>query len=149
MAEFENVYASLVSFCQDFITTEAPGAEFVDFDQHATIGTLPKKDLIGLRSLAIDFSTPTFDVEVLFCVSTEPGTDASLFRHRALLGGLLPRLMPSCNIPYLDAETGMRLGQLNIANGTQLVAMSRVDIRAFQQVAVTLLGDRGLEPRTS
>jgi len=140
MGEYVNTYASLVKFLQGFITENAPGGEFLDFDQHADIDKLPAKDVIGLRGFSVDVSSATMGVQVLFCLTTYD--DKSGFRHRALTDKLFTALLPTKNIPYVDADTGAVLGYLVANDETSVLPITKASTRVFQQITVNLLADR-------
>lgn len=140
MAEYNNLYASLVKFSQDFIQTLTTPATFVDFDNHADIDTLPNTDIVGIRAMMVDTAEKVMNVNVMFGVSTED--DKNLFRHRDIVDKLFTALQPTKRISYIDAVNGVALGYLIIQGGTTVVPITRALIRPFQQISVSLLGDR-------
>jgi hypothetical protein len=140
MAEMKNIYASLTSFTQDFIAGRPHPATFVDFDNHAEEVTLPDGDLIGLRGLSVDTSGTTMTIMVMFCVSTVD--DTNLFRHRDIVDALFTKLLPTKSLSFLDADNGVALGYLKVADGTQVLPIAKATTRSIQQIAVSLLADR-------
>lgn len=143
MSEFQNIYASLVSFINDFnsnTTTGTPG--FLDFDQHEEIDKIPNTDLVGMRGLSVTADGVTYTAEVLIVVST--WDDTSLFRLRAYIDELFGKLLPGMSIPFKNATTGDEAGYLAVRSGTSVIPIARSEKRSFQQIAVNLLGDRKL-----
>ena len=140
MAEFNNLYASLVRFTNDFIAALPTTATFVDFDQHADIDTLPAGDIVGIRSMMVDTTDKVLSINVMFGVSTED--DKNLFRHRDTIDRLFTALQPTKRVEYVDAVSAEALGYLIIQGGTTVIPISRALIRPFQQISVSLLGDR-------
>jgi hypothetical protein len=142
MAEYEDIYASIVKFTQDFIKTlpnDIP-ATFVDFDQHASADTLPSTSLVGIRGLSVDSGDVTLSVTIGFGISTVD--DKNMFKHRKVVDRLFTLLQPTKTIPFRNATTGNSYGYLKVAAGTLVLPVSRAKTRAFQEIAVNLLGDR-------
>lgn len=139
---FEDIWASLVSFCQSQIAElklagVSADLQYYDFDSFSGVTVIPNKDLIGLQGFSLDIEKQLVVVEVIFNVSTRDD-DTYLTRHRKLLGHMLRVSLPGTQIPHVDALTGAPLGTLVIGANVSLFPIQRVLNRSSQGVGVEL-----------
>ena len=140
MAEFNNIYASLANFLQEFIVGLDYSVTFFDFDQFVTLDGLPLENILGMRGFDVRSGTTTMEVTVMFTVTTVD--DSSMFIHRDILDKLFTVCQPTQVVPYLDADSGVKLGQFVVKAGTEILPVHRSPARTFQNMVVHLLGDR-------
>jgi len=140
MAEYNNIYASLSNFLQGFIGTLPYNVVFYDFDQFVTLDALPFENILGMRGFTVDSGPITMDVKVMFTVTTVD--DTSMFDHRDILDQLFTLCQPTQKIPYLDATSGLILGNFIVGGGTTILPVHRSPARTFQNMIVNLHGDR-------
>ncbi len=131
----EDFYASLVSFCQDQVSTLISNGvsstlQYVDYDAHSQLVDLPKTDLLGIASLHWSNDGHFFDVGC--SVGCSVWDDTNLFRHRKILGWVTSLLIPSSEIPLLDADTGDKKGWLRVSGSLAVMPMTTSEQRSLQ-----------------
>jgi hypothetical protein len=131
----ENAWVSLVAFIQTLRDKlEADGVlndpKYIEWDAHASIMDLPASDLIGLSAFAVSDDA---NVAVINCaVGVATYNEENLFRLRKASAILFEALRPTKVIPYLDATTGDRLGEIKLISGTSAHPVARADVRSLQ-----------------
>ena len=145
---YENIFASLVKFTQDFIAENAsisPDVDFVNWDAHASLNMLPNKDLIGFGNLGVNTDDAFHHIEVSFGVSTVD--DLNLFRHVKLISKLHSKLLPEKQIPLIAADDGRDLGVMIVVDNTDVLPVAKTETRPIQFIMVslesTVTSDRG------
>ena len=132
-----NAWASLVSFTQDIkdrLNSEGilENAEYIEWDAHANINDLPQKDVIGLTSFALLDEGNMLTVNGAIGIGTF--NEKSLFRLRKGSALIFELLKPTLTIPYLDADSGFHINDIVLQSGTNLLPVSRADVRSIQFV---------------
>lgn len=143
MSFHKHFRSSLIKFCQtqlDELMSEDIiniNSQYVDFDAHAQLTSLPEVDLLGTANLNWLVDEKTFDIDVMIGVSTF--RDANMFRHHETIDFLADRLMPEKQIAVIDANLATTLGWMVITNGTQLLPIMKTETRSVQFLQVGLL----------
>lgn len=135
MADYANIYASLVKF----LTLIPSAPQYVDLDEHVGLDNIPDGDFLSTRGLSVAADV-TMEVDVLIGVSTVD--DIGMFRHRGWIDQLFSRLQPGQSLPFLDATSGAELGYLKVLDGTHVTPVARTQTRALQEIQVTFVTDR-------
>lgn len=138
---------SLLRFCND--TKEALIADgvvtdmdVVNFDAHATMASLPNKDVIGIKSFSWTEEETLAVVTVLFGVSTI-NDDVNLSRHNDIIDYWTSKLMVSDQIQLFDPNTDpvVEIGWMVITDGTDVLPISNTSTRPLQLIAVNMKSD--------
>lgn len=140
---YKNLWSSLVASCQERITElKALGIsedlQYYDFDSFAGVAALPEKDLLGLSGFSLQIDNKKLYIAVMINISTR-NDDEYLTRHRAIINYMLDALIPTTQIPYIDADTGDRIATLQVAEGTGALPITGVFNRSVQSIDVDLL----------
>ena len=137
---YRDVQASCLRFCSNFSAAH-PTLVVENFDAHGDESTLPPQDIIGLSSLSISVDNKMVSISLMFGISTL--VDTNLFRITELIDTLLNELLPTKQIPLLDADTGIQNGYLAIQNGTRVLSVGGSAARPLQYIMVNLLASYG------
>jgi len=147
MAEVRNLYVSLVRFVKDFIA-DAPSfgidtkIEFVNFDAHAQLTSLPAADVVGISDFSFQLDEKFIHLLCGFGISTL--NDVDLMRHIMLLDALFERLKPTKTIPVFDAYTTDKRGWMVVTDDVTLLPMANTETRGAQFLLVKLETDQTL-----
>jgi hypothetical protein len=130
-----NLHASVLRFCSDFAETH--GLTSVNFDAHADDSSLPPGDVVGMSGLSWDVDDEILSVNVLFGITTQE--DTNLFKLIEKMDLLFDLLLPTKLIPAYDADTGERIGEFVVRNGTKALPVQGTEARPLQFVMVGLV----------
>ena len=136
MSHYNDIWASIVKFCQTFATANAP-LTVVNLDAHADLTSLPTSDIIGPKNYMLDYNEGTQVASVMLVVSTLD--DENLFRLDGLMGKLYQQLTPGKTIPFINADTGATMGVLKIMDGTSVSPVARTNSRPVKFVGIDLV----------
>lgn len=135
----DNISASLLAFCKSFgeamLAQENIPLEVVDFEAVQEELELPMRDVVGPSHLMLEVDEHELTITCLIGCSTY--VDGNNFRLRKLSGYLFEELKPTKCIPLLDADTGVVLSSMVVANGTRMMPVTGGD-RPARFFAVTL-----------
>lgn len=138
---YKDIRASLFKFCAVFIDDMVGGLletkiEPFDFDAHGETQKLPENDLIGVANMVISTEGPLATTVCVFGISTNG--DLNLFRMTDLVAEMYERLLPGKQFPLVDAITGVELGKMTVADGTEASFVMRAEQRPLKFIGVTL-----------
>ena len=121
----EDLWASIIGFVDSIIdeaTSSGVTCQFINYDAHANIETLPNANLIGPAEFS--FENMGQSVFNLTCaVGFSMVDDPEQFNHRLVSGIISKKLEPETTIPILKASTGMAIGFLTLEAPTSLLPM--------------------------
>lgn len=112
---------------------------YLNLDEHAAVNEFPSNDVVGLWSFAVDEDPVSFTIHAAVGISTI--NDPGLFRHYELAARFFERLRGERKIEYVDADDGRIISWIVLVNGTNLMPMSRAEIRPIQFVMFSGLLD--------
>lgn len=136
----EDLYTSVMRFCDDFRIAQAPdySLKVVNFDAHADESTLPESDIIGISSFTSETEVFT-DVMVLIGISTLD--DPGLTRHMKLVSRLYEKLLPESRHKVYSTATGQSRGIMVVSGGIRLMPISSSNARPLQFIGVGFTTD--------
>lgn len=145
MSLYRDRFLSLVKFCKatsaecaSALSIQAP--EFVNFDAHANLDTLPQRDILGITGYSIHMDDKFPTIFVGFALSTYQ--DKDMLRHMAIMDILFSRLEVNSTISTYRTEHPTQVdGYMIVANGPLLEPVELMDIRTLQVLNVRLLND--------
>lgn len=133
-----NIHSSLLRFCSDF-AINYQGMEVVNIDAHADESTVPDADFVGISGMSIDVDEHAVGVKVMFGISTLD--DTNLFRMIDRMDVLFDKLLPTRTLIVYDADTGVKVGDLIVTNGTRMMPVGGSEARPLQYIMVSLLSN--------
>jgi len=148
MKVYENLWASTLKFCNDFANRAqanglSPDIEVYDFDAMGGFEALPETDLIGPADFQVETRKGLFYITTMVGITTE--NDLNGFRLNKLVAELFNKLLPEQSFPYVDAETGGKIGKMKVMDGTSVLPMARNSkSRPLKMIAVEVGTDRAV-----
>ncbi|MGO4302255.1 hypothetical protein [Cupriavidus sp. RAF12] len=135
---YADLFSSILKFCGDVAPMIGAGdAKVVNFDAYDTDDEqMPAGDLIGPAQYALTVDEHLAKVTVMIGVMT--AEDPNLFRLNAVVGKLLNYLLPGKSFWAVSAETGEKLGDLMVENGTQVFPILADSVRPMKFIGVRL-----------
>lgn len=141
---YRNITTSLVKLINDFRTTNAPEAAYIDWDAHAQISELPTEGaLMGPAGAGIAEEEDGIHVVFSFGVSTYQ--DPNLFRLRELSSELFGLVAPGSTIPIYDhaaIEAGgdiVPVSWMVVTTPVALTPVTKAELRSVQFVEANAL----------
>ena len=138
----KSLHTSMLRFISEFANEY--GLETVNMDAHGDESTLPQKDFIAVSGLSWDVDDGFLNVNVMFGISTLE--DTNLFRLVELVGELFEKVLPTMRINAYDADTGEKVGNFVVRNGTRALPVGGSTVRPLQYVMVGLLSTTTFSP---
>lgn len=135
---YDNVVVSLIRFVEDFRKEFMADADYVEWDGHAELSELPKKDVIGMAGCGLAEDQPGL-YEVVFGVQVSTWGDPNLGRLRKLVSRLRGRLVPETRITVYNHDTAAEDSWLVTATPLAVLPVARAETRAIQAVEVRAL----------
>lgn len=134
---YENVVASLIRWIQDHREAHQPGAEYVDWDAHASITELPVTPMVmGPAGCGLTEETPgEYEVVCSFGVATYQ--DENLFMLRKAISRLFGQLKIGAKIPIYDADTGQVISWMIVSSPRSVTPVTKAEVRSLQFVNLT------------
>lgn len=131
----KSLHSSMLRFISDFAVEH--DLAIVNMDAHADESTLPSKDFIAMSGLSWDVDDELLSVNIMFGISTLE--DSNLFRLIDLFGDLFEKVLPTSRINAYSADTGEKVGDFVVRNGTRALPVGGSTARPLQYVMVGLL----------
>lgn len=137
-----HLFKSCVKLCVD-VAKEAvdaglsPDIQFVNFEEHSTLYTLPNADVLGIGSFNVVLGTEAIVVDIGFAVSTI--NDDKMFRHAQIVDMLARYLTPAKSLPVYSANDLSKIGFMAVTEGTTLRYVERTEQRNIRMVMASML----------
>lgn len=131
---YNNVWASLLKRCQDFILDFkmlglSENLQIIDWDAHANIEDLPPVDLLGPSGLGMMYEK---EGEIItFTIGVATYQDDNLFMLRRMVGLMYDALLPEKQFTIYDHETLKPLMPATIVEAS-VSPVSKSEVRALQ-----------------
>lgn len=135
---YADLFSSILKFCNDVVPVIGAGDfEVVNFDAYDSDDEqMPAGNLIGPAQYALTVDEHLAKVTVMIGVMT--ADDPNLFRLNAVIGKLLHYLLPGKSFWAVNADTGDRIGDLMVENGTQVFPILADSVRPMKFIGVRL-----------
>jgi len=126
---YRNTFATLIKFCQTFITNNPgyTGLSYFDFDTAGALNTYPANDVLGLSAFELEEINGQQVATALIGVSTVD--DVSYLRLREIADKLYDLLQPEAKILMVNASNGNVIGYLTVMSGTAVYPLAKADNR--------------------
>lgn len=139
MDVYNDVAASLLKYCNDFITRNSINATFkvYDFDAFGAESELPPENLIGIAEYSIENVDRQYYATCMLVVCTKASDDA-LKLLRSTVGQLFKDLpVDKKTISIVGATTGTVTGNFVVMDNIKVLPVARTDTRPLQMIAVS------------
>lgn len=130
---YNNVVQSLTKWIRDFAAEKAPDAEYVNWDEHATIEELPKDNIL-YGPAGCGLTEDEEGISIVFSFGFAVNKDPNLFMLTKLMSSLYGRLRPKTRIPIYDHDSTQEISALIIRTPVEIVPVSKAEIRSMQFV---------------
>lgn len=138
----KSMHASMLRFISEFAAEH--NLEIVNMDAHGDESTLPSKDFVCMSAMSWDVDEGFLSMNIMFGISTLE--DTNLFRLVELVGELYECVLPSMRINAYDADTGEKVGNFVVRNGTRALPVGGSTARPLQYIMVGMLSTITLSP---
>lgn len=146
--QYNNVQASLFSFCNTLISSYKPSISdtlsIEKLDAFADPSKLPEHDIVGPMHFQMSVYEGLLEVETMIVFSTV--NDRNLFRLDEMIGKTFERLLPGSTIPLVRASDGTKIGQFTLKNGTSVLPVDNSANRPVKAIAIQLALDLAMTP---
>lgn len=135
---YADLFSSILKFCKDVAPMIGAGDfTVVNFDAYdADDEQMPAGNLIGPAQYAMTIDERLARVTVMIGVMTTE--DPNLFKLNAVTGKLLNYLLPGKSFWAIDSQTGNKIGELLLENGTQVFPILSDTVRPTKFIGVRL-----------